>query len=108
MLARYGYSAITAASAEEAIRLLEGQTDLTIDLALIDVMMPDLSGPELAEEIQRIRPGLRILFVSGYPDQLAILRERGRPVLRKPFTSVKLIRKIREVLDKPRAARSTA
>lgn len=107
MLTRYGYEAITIGSGEEAVRLLERQPDLRLDLAVLDVVMPDMSGPELADEIQRLRPGLRILFITGYPDQYAALAERHLPVLTKPFTSVKLIRKIREVLDKPQAAGSS-
>jgi len=107
MLARYGYQAITIGRGEEALRILDQQPDLRIDLAVLDVVMPDMSGPELAAEIQRIRPGLRILFITGYPDQFAALAERNLPVLTKPFTSVKLIRKIRQVLDKPQAAGSS-
>src|SRR5581483_9540141 len=90
MLSRYGYRAITAATGEEVVGLLERQPDLKIDLAILDVVMPDMSGPELALEIQRMRPRLRILFVTGYPDQFGLLAERNLPVLSKPFTSVKL------------------
>jgi DNA-binding NtrC family response regulator len=107
MLTRYGYQAITVGRGEEVLRVLDQQPHLRIDLAVLDVVMPDMSGPELAVEIQRMRPGLRILFITGYPDQYAALAERNFPVLTKPFTSVRLIRKVREVLDKPQAASSS-
>lgn len=64
--------------------------------------MPDMSGPELALEVQSRYPGLSVLFITGYPDQLAIMLGRNQPVLKKPFTSVTLIRRIREILDRPR------
>src|SRR5690349_1949996 len=94
ILVRYGYHAISAASGEEAVQLVL-QPELQLDLVLVDVMMPDMSGPELALEVQRLRPGLPILFITGYPDQAAIMLERNQPVLQKPFTSVTLIQRIR-------------
>ena len=63
--------------------------------------MPFMSGPELAMELQRLRPGVRILFVTGYPDESAGLIERHQTLLRKPFTPDALISKIRELLEGP-------
>lgn len=107
ILVRYGYHAISAASAEEALGLLS-RPELRLDLVLIDVIMPDMSGPELALELQRLRPGVPILFITGYPDQVAIMLERNQPVLQKPFTSVTLIQKVREMLDRPKTTETSA
>lgn len=108
ILARYGYQPISTASGEETLQLFLNQPDLHVDLALLDVVIKDMSGPELAPGLQRLRPGLRILFMTGYPDQLAILEERKLPVLKKPFTSVTLIQRVREMLDGPTATKEAS
>ena len=99
ILSHYAYRVITASDGEDAIHSLGGRPELPIDLAVVDVIMPVMSGPELAIELRRLRPGLRILFVTGYPGESAGLIERQQTVLRKPFTSDALISKIRELLD---------
>lgn len=101
ILSHYGYRVISASDGEEAIHSLSGRPDVAIDLAVLDVIMPVMSGPELAIELQRLRPGLRILFVTGYPDEFAGLIEGHQAVLTKPFTSDALISKIRKLLDGP-------
>ena len=73
-----------------------------IHLLLTDVVMPQMSGPEVAEKIQVVRPGIKVLYMSGYPDHPAF--ERGgilRPssFLPKPFTPNVLAKKVRDVLD---------
>lgn len=98
MLTRFGYKVIALAAGQDAVRLFETRADLSIHLAVVDVVMQDMSGPEVADEIRRMRPVLPVLFMTGFPDQFDALRERGQPVLRKPFTSLTLIRKVREVL----------
>jgi DNA-binding NtrC family response regulator len=108
ILARYGYQPISTASGEETLLLLSRQPELQVDLVLLDIVMKDMSGPELAVELQRLRPGLPILFMTGFPDQLAILAERNVPVLKKPFTSVTLTGRIRQILDGPRVAGTSA
>lgn len=108
ILARYGYQPISTASGEETLEMLAQNPQLHLDLALLDVVMKDMSGPELAHELQVLRPDLPILFMTGYPDQLAILVERKLAVLSKPFTSVTLTDKIRQILDGPKAAETSA
>ena len=108
ILARYGYEPISMASGEETMQLFLQRPELHVDLALLDVVMKDMSGPELAGELQRLRPELPILFMTGYPDQLAVLEERSLPVLQKPFTSVTLTDKVRQILDGPKAAETSA
>ena len=105
MLTRYGYEAITATSAKETLHLFEVWPDLHVDLVLIDIVMPDMNGVELAEKIWELRPDLPVLFFSAYSDQ-EIFRPviaRGVPYIAKPFLSVQLTKKIRELLDAPKA-----
>ena len=104
MLARYGYAVIATASGKEALTTLRRRPDLKIDLALVDVVMQDMAGPEVAREIHCLRPSLPILFMTGFPDQHQILTAQKLSVLYKPFTSVSLVRRIRDILDRPKSA----
>jgi two-component system cell cycle sensor histidine kinase/response regulator CckA len=69
-----------------------------------DVVMPLMSGPDLVRRALLVRPELRVLFVSGYPDRALVhseQRDAGTAFLQKPFTPDALGRKIREILDQP-------
>ena len=96
-----GYDVLEAASGEEAI-LAAGRNGRPIDLLLSDVVMPGITGGEVAARIREIRPGTKVLFVSGYPED-AIGRKRliddSVPFLGKPFTPNELRKKIREILS---------
>ena len=74
-----------------------------IDLLLTDVVMPKLGGGELARRLAALRPGLRVLFMSGYTDgalaQHGVLAE-GVALLEKPFSGEKLVRAVRDQLDR--------
>jgi PAS domain S-box-containing protein len=94
------YRVLTAGSGEEALALLDKEPG-RIDLLVTDVVMPGMTGRELAEEAARRRPGLRTLFLSGYtPDE--VLRQGVRAeeahFLQKPFTPSTLLKKVREML----------
>ncbi len=104
MLSRYGYRVVAAPGGREALDLCKCCPNLKIDLAVIDVVMQDMAGPELARELQEIRPALPILFMTGFMDQHQLLAAQNLPVLHKQFTSVTLVRRIREVLDRPKSA----
>lgn len=104
MLTRYGYTVVAASGGREALAICSQRPDLKIHLALIDVVMQDMAGPEVARELQELRPGTPILFMTGFPDQHQILTAQKLPVLYKPFTSISLIRRIRDVLDRPRSS----
>ena len=96
-----GYRCLAVGSAEEVLALLEGGE--TVDLVITDVVMPGMSGGGLGERLARDRPGLPVLFISGFADEDVIRRgllEAGRPFLQKPFALVDLARKVREVLDR--------
>jgi two-component system, cell cycle sensor histidine kinase and response regulator CckA len=97
-LERYGYTVIDASSGPEAIRLLEGQHQ-SVDLLLTDVVMPGMSGQQLAGAILKRRPGCRVLFMSGYHEDAVALDTATQAFLQKPFTPLILARKLRELLD---------
>jgi two-component system, cell cycle sensor histidine kinase and response regulator CckA len=102
MLVQNGYSVIEAADGREALLLCEARIQ-PIDLVLADLIMPNMSGRELAYRLAHHRPDLRIVLMSGYTDE-PIARSLGpdSPLfLPKPFTSVTLAEKIRQALDRP-------
>ena len=104
MLTRYGYTVITAASGKEALHLFEVWPDLHIDLLLVDVLMPGMNGVEVAAAILKLRRDLPVLYFSAYSDHepLRPVHARRLPYIAKPFTSLQLTRRIREVLDEPK------
>jgi signal transduction histidine kinase/CheY-like chemotaxis protein len=99
-----GYRVLEAKHGQDAIELTERHKG-SIQLMVTDVVMPQMSGRELAQHLARTRPDMRVLFMSGYTDN-AIVRhgvlEPGTAFLSKPFTPDALAAKVREVLDAPR------
>jgi two-component system cell cycle sensor histidine kinase/response regulator CckA len=93
MLKRHGYHVLSSASASEALGVTE-RLDDAIDLLITDVVMPGMSGRKMAECMLKQRPGMRVLYVSGYGDSI----ESEAAFLQKPFTTDELALKIREVL----------
>jgi signal transduction histidine kinase/CheY-like chemotaxis protein len=101
VLLNQGYTVIQARNGQEALALLEDLGE-TVDLILTDVVMPDLSGPALAEQLRRRWPGLKLVYMSGYAlgdKLLPDTDEIADSFLEKPFSSESLIQKVREVLD---------
>jgi CheY-like chemotaxis protein len=96
-----GYTVLEASAGEEALRRCKEYTDV-IHLVLTDVVMPLMSGRELAEHIVPLKPGIKVLYMSGYTDD-TILHHGAlgadMAFLQKPFTPEALARKVREVLD---------
>jgi PAS domain S-box-containing protein len=92
ILRKAGYSVLTANDGEEAVKIFNEQPE-RIDLALFDVMMPNLGGLEALEQILKKRPGLPHLFASGYSDQTI----QGN-FIQKPYHRESLLKKIRELL----------
>jgi PAS domain S-box-containing protein len=97
-----GYDVIEAGSGEEALRLA-GECLGRIDLLLTDVVMPGMNGRELADRLAQIRPGTRVVFMSGYTEDVILQRgvSGDRAFLAKPFTPPMLARSVREALDAP-------
>ena len=103
-LSLHGYRVIPADSGPAALGLLEGVHD-TLDLLVTDVVMPEMSGGTLADAICTRFPSCRVLFMSGYNEDLAVSHGklgRNDAFLQKPFTPLTLARKVRETLDQPR------
>jgi two-component system, cell cycle sensor histidine kinase and response regulator CckA len=97
----YGYRPLTAADPNAALRLVSETTE-HIDLALTDVVLPDMSGMHLAQQLQDVRPGIRIVFMSGYLDTRSghMQLPADAVFLRKPFQPEELARALRSVLDR--------
>jgi CheY-like chemotaxis protein/anti-sigma regulatory factor (Ser/Thr protein kinase) len=98
-----GYTVIDAMDASEAMQRAEAH-DGEIHLLLTDVVMPKTSGRELAERLVAQRPKLRVLFMSGYADDVGLrdgVLEGAIDFLAKPFTPMELAERIRAVLDAP-------
>jgi two-component system cell cycle sensor histidine kinase/response regulator CckA len=101
MLHSEGYSVVEAIDQSDAIALCSRAGE-NIDLVLTDVVMPDMSGPELADRLRSVRPDLKILFMSGYArDGFDEHKKRGEIVhfIQKPLSSKALAEKVRGILD---------
>ena len=97
-----GYKVLEAQNADEAFALLDG--DRRIDLLFTDVVLPGDTGRALAHRAQEVRPGLRILFTTGYARNAIVHHGRldpGVELLPKPFTFEQLAKHVRDVLDRP-------
>ncbi len=99
-----GFDVLSAGSGLEALEQYEHRGH-SIDLLVTDVLMPGMTGTQLAERLKLVRPGLRVLYVSGYPgDELSRqgLAEEGIELLRKPFTPSELNARVAELLRRDR------
>lgn len=101
ILARNGYTVLSASNADEAL-LVAHEHPGTISLLLTDVVMPGRSGKDLAAELRGLRPGTRVLYMSGYNQEVVIHEgspAEGPHLIEKPFIAVDLLRAIRKTLD---------
>ena len=100
ILEEIGYTVLDAATPQDAISLCENK-DTVIDLLLTDVIMPGMSGKELKKAIEVIRPGIKVLFMSGYTSNVIAHRgvlEQGVHFIQKPFSMKDLAQKVREAI----------
>ena len=106
ILERQGYTVLEAPDGEAGLRLAQRHRGV-IHLLLTDVVMPRVGGRELAEQLARLRPDVKVLYASGYTDDSVVrhgILESGTAYLQKPFSPESLARKVRDVLDAPPAA----
>ena len=103
VLERQGYHVLEASSGARALALAATWTR-RIDLLLTDVIMPEMNGPQLAAQLVRLRPGLRVLYASGYAADALGPMGLGAPevaLIQKPFTPAELAHRVRQALDEP-------
>jgi DNA-binding NtrC family response regulator len=101
-LSQYGYQVLTAENGDAALRVFR-QHKGEIDLLITDVIMPLMGGKALAETLVKEKPGLKIMFISGYTDNSIVhhgVLEKDVEFLQKPYLRGELLNKVREVLDK--------
>jgi PAS domain S-box-containing protein len=103
LLSGNGYAILEAADGEEALRVAQDHAGKKIHLLLTDVVMPQMGGKELADQLKILRPGIKVLYTSGYTDEAIVhhgVLDPGTQFLQKPFSPKTLLHKVREVLDR--------
>jgi CheY-like chemotaxis protein len=101
-LQKYGYRVLTANNGEDALRISK-ECQGPIELLVTDVVMPTMSGKETARRLQLLYPEMKVIYMSGYTDDVIVhfgVLESGLNFLEKPFSPEVLASKVREVLDK--------
>ena len=101
VLTANGYAVLEAGHGEEALRAASEHAG-PIDLVVTDVVMPRMNGRELVDQLAAIRPGLRVVYMSGHTDDAVVARgvqTATLTFLQKPFTVDALVRTVRSVLD---------
>ena len=100
-LRSHGYRVLEARNAAEALEIVA--TEPLLDMLVSDVVMPGMRGSELAGRLRQVRPGAKVLLMSGHTDTMEAFYDMdGEPIqlLQKPFTPDRLVRKVREILDR--------
>jgi PAS domain S-box-containing protein len=111
LLRRLGYTVLTAANGIEALSVKHERTTGHVDLLFTDVVMPHMSGKELADRVRALYPHTKILFTSAYTENAIVhqgVLDKGVALLQKPFTPSALAHKVREMLDQPSAPKPDA
>ena len=101
VLSKAGHTVLDTGDPDEAIQLCEHHPG-EIALFITDMVLPKLSGPQVAERVLQLRPGTRVIYTSGYPGKASVpnrLRKNGTTFFEKPFTPDTLVRKVPAVLE---------
>ncbi len=102
LLNKHGYRVIESSNGEEALRAA-AREEGAIHVLLTDVIMPRMGARELIDEIQKLRPDIKVLLMSGYADDKQLREKAGAqqiPFLEKPFSEITLVYKLRLLLDR--------
>jgi PAS domain S-box-containing protein len=102
VLGMFGFTVITAEDGNDAVRKFQENKD-TIDLVVLDIIMPKMNGKEVSEKVKEISPAMKTVFISGYPADFITSRgmlDEKIELIEKPFNPRNLLNKVREVLDK--------
>ncbi len=101
-LKKFGYDLIEAENGKKALQVCKKDSEKPIHLLITDVIMPNMGGSELAKKLKKMKPNMKVLYISGYTD-IAIVHhgvlDEGVPFLQKPFSPQVLARQVREILD---------
>lgn len=98
ILRQAGYTVVSAPTPEELRALITKQNNTGFDLLLTDVVMPGISGQEVAQLAKSRWPNIRVIFMSGYSDEDLDDLDRDAAFLQKPFTPAELMAKVRELI----------
>jgi two-component system, cell cycle sensor histidine kinase and response regulator CckA len=105
-LTMLGYKVLEATTGSEGLTTVKQHAG-PLDLVLCDVVMPEMGGQAFAAELLKLRPGVPVLFMSGFTDEDMVNRgllEAGREFIQKPFNPDTLARRVREMLDRSKQA----
>ncbi len=97
----FGYDLIEAENGKKALQVCKKDSEKPIQLLITDVIMPDMGGSELSKKLKKLKPKMKILFISAYTDNTIVqhgILEKGVAFLQKPFSPLALARKVREIL----------
>ena len=101
MLEDVGFTVLPASCGEDALSISR-RKDVSIDLTLTDIVMPEMSGVELADRLEKERPGLRILFMTGYAEEVVLnegILGKQRECIGKPFTREEITKRVRKIIS---------
>ncbi|MDX9786918.1 MAG: response regulator [Desulfobacterales bacterium] len=104
-LSHHGYTVLEAEGSDEALQVLEN-AETPVDLIVVDVVMPGVGGSELVQTVKAMYPKVKVLFMSGYTDEILVhsdvqaVMESNVAFLQKPFLTGELLKKVRNELDK--------
>lgn len=104
VLRKAGFRVLAAAGGEAALKVCQDGAE-PVDLALLDIVMPHMDGPQLCTHLRGAYPSLRVLFMSGFTKEDIGLRWHDIPepaeLLKKPFTAAELVKRVKRMIERP-------
>jgi DNA-binding response OmpR family regulator len=104
VLKKAGFRVLRAVNGDAALKLCQDGAE-TVHMALLDIVMPEMDGPQLCTRLRNLYPGLRVLFISGFSEE-EVSRRCGGPLgpadfLKKPFTATELLDRVKRLIERP-------